>query len=94
MRRSPTNSRAPARVTPTNSARAHHAGIHTGNADELALAASNVHGTGEVAYADPSLGRGTGEVAKANADAQLGNSGELALAHPIWAVERTCLELD
>ena len=52
--------------------------LHTGNADELALAASTVHGTGEVAHADAPLGRGTGEVA--HADAQLGNAGELAHA--------------
>jgi 5-methylcytosine-specific restriction endonuclease McrA len=72
---------------------AHYAGIHTGNADELALAARAVCGTGEVAHAHTSLGRGAGEVTHAHSslgggagevahvDAAVGNAGELARAH-------------
>jgi hypothetical protein len=56
----------------------HHTRIHTGNADELALADKAVNGTGDVAHADAPLKRGTGDVAQA--DAQVGNAGELAHA--------------
>jgi hypothetical protein len=74
-----TDERAHAHVSVTDElARARHAGIHTGNADELALVASAVHGTGEVVHADAPLGRGAGEVA--HADAQVGNAGKLAHA--------------
>ena len=59
--------------------RAAHARIPTGNADALALAAGAVHGSGEVAHDDASLGRGAGELV--HADARVGNVGKLAHAH-------------
>jgi hypothetical protein len=64
---------------------AHAACVHTGNADKLALAASAVHGIGDVAHADVPLGRGAGEVT--HADAQAGKPGELAQAHALAGLE-------
>jgi hypothetical protein len=58
----------------------HFARIDSGNADELALAGA-VHGTGKVADAEAPLGRGAGEIARADApvvDAELAHASSHA----------------
>jgi hypothetical protein len=67
-------------------AHAHHAHAHSGNADELALAARAMHCTGDLAHADAQVKCKAREVA--HAEARVGRGvGESPTPTPMWDAE-------